>query len=76
MEREVKFRSYETHPWLHKSYKRLSNSDREIALSFIKENKELDRGAFEQKVNRLFLDREKPKNFSIILELLMCCNSS
>lgn len=71
-----KFSEYETHPWLKKVYGKLTAQDLKCCLSFLDENVSLDKGEFELAVNRMFLDREKPKNFPIILELLTCCNSS
>ncbi len=76
MSRKERFESYKTHPWLHKAYKKLKKDDLELIFKFIKDNEQLDNASFEFKINRLFLDCERPKNFSIILELLTCCNSS
>jgi hypothetical protein len=71
----MKFKSYSTHAWLHKAYNRLSRQEVQLAIDFIIENDPLDKGAFELKVNRMFIDKDKPKNFTVILELLTCCNS-
>lgn len=71
------FESYATHPWLGKAYKRLSMAERELVRRFIVDNNNLDKGAFEFKVNRMFLDQpNKPKNYTTILELLICANSA
>lgn len=70
------FKSYAIHPWLYRVYSRLSAQDRAIATEFIESHVHLDKGAFELKVNRMFMDKEKPKNYKEILELLTCCNSA
>lgn len=75
MDRIVVFRGFNSHPWLHKAFRRLKPDEVAICETFIITNKALDKGAFELKVNRMFLDKPKPKNFTIILELLTCCNS-
>jgi hypothetical protein len=73
--RRAKFESFATHPWLSRVYRRLKPEDRALALEFIAANAALNRGDFELRVNRMFLDRPKPKNFALILELLTCANS-
>ena len=75
-ERLSKLKSFSNHEWLSKAYRRLSPGELEIMASFIADNDHLDKGRFELAVNRMFLDKPKPKNFTIILELLTCCNSS
>jgi len=75
MDRLIKFNSFSGHGWLKKAHSRLGQADLALAHSFIQENQSLDKGAFELKVNRMFLDRPKPKNWTVIVELLTCCNS-
>jgi hypothetical protein len=76
MTRLEKFESLQNHPWLKKSWGKLKTVEREIARQFLNENAQLDRGQFEFKVNRMFLDQpNKPKNWTIILELLANANS-
>lgn len=71
-----KFHSYAKHGWLSKSYAKLSASEREMAEQFIRENDAKSKGDFELAVNRMFIDRpNKPKNWTIILELLANSNS-
>lgn len=74
-QRQIQFDNYRNHGWLKKSYNRLSVTDLNIARQFIQDNDNLDKQAFFLKVNRMFIDKEKPKNFTTILELLTCCNS-
>jgi hypothetical protein len=71
-----KFNSYAEHAWLNKAFKKLSKAERDIATDFIKTNDYLGKYDFELAINRMFIDKEKPKNFSIILELLACLNST
>jgi len=76
MQRAIKFTSYASHPWLHKAYKKLKKDDIQLAQEFIERNDSLSKGEFELKINRMFLDRDKPKNAAVIMELLTCANSS
>lgn len=73
--RITKFESYATHPWLKRVFGKLEQSDLEFCRSFITSQGEASRGDFEMRVNRLFIDREKPKRWKEISELLTCCNS-
>jgi hypothetical protein len=73
--RLTKFEQYKDHAWLSKAYGKLKADERATAVAFILVNSELDKGAFELKVNRMFVDKPKPKNWTILLELLTCCNS-
>lgn len=69
------FESLETHAWLGRVFKRLSKSELAFCLETLRSSEHMSKGDFELKVNRLFLDREKPKNSTIIMELLSCANS-
>ena len=73
--RLARFEAFASHPFLKKSFARLTPNDRQLAWTFIEKSDELDRGRFELAVNRLFLDGEKPKNWTIIQELLSSANS-
>ena len=68
------FNELKTHAWLKKPYARLSNKEIDVAKHFIKLHDSLDKGSFEHAVNRMFLDKPKPKHWTIILELLICSN--
>lgn len=70
------FLALEIHPWLGKSFKKLKKSDLEICFKFLKDFESLDKNDFEFKLNRLFLDKDKPKNWMIISELLSNVNSA
>ncbi len=77
MTREQAFLSYKTHAWFNKVYSKLSQAELLECLAFIKEHDSLNKGDFEHKVNRMFLNTaDKPKNWSRMLELLTCANSS
>lgn len=76
MNRADQFKSYSSHAWHRKSFSKLSKAELELALNFIRENDALDAASFELKINRMFIDKDKPKHFSIILELLTCSNSA
>lgn len=73
MSRLDNFLSLKDHAWLKKSYLKLSGDDLDLAKSFILENDHLDRASFEMAVNRMFLDKPKPKSWKYILELLTIC---
>lgn len=65
------------HPWLSRVYNKLKPAELQLAREFIIAQGEASKGAFELAVNRLFLGGvEKPKNWTRILELLTCANSS
>lgn len=76
MKRIDYFEAFKNHAWFNRVYKRLSENEREIAHKFIEQNDGLDKGSFELAVNRMFLDKQKPKHYKEILELLTCANSS
>jgi hypothetical protein len=70
------YRSIQSHPWLGRSWQKLSETDRQAVLSFIEAFKDLDIGPFELKINRLFLDQpEKPRRWKEISEILTCINT-
>jgi hypothetical protein len=73
--RRQAFDGYAEHPWLHKSYKKLTAEERALAHRFLSENGALTKDEFILRVNRMFLDRPKPKNFTVIQELLTCANA-
>lgn len=61
---------------ISRNFKKLKKDEMELSLKFIEENSHLDRNDFEYKLNRLFMDnRNPPKNWKIILELLSMTNS-
>lgn len=76
MDRLTAYLSYKTHPWLSKSFKRLKSDEIDLGVQFIKANENLDKDAFDKAINRMFLDRPKPKHWATILELLANANSA
>jgi len=66
----------EKHPHYFKLLARLTINEKLIVIEFFQENRNLDKNLFEYKINRMFIDRiEKPKNWSIIMEVLSIVNS-
>lgn len=75
--RTQSFLSYSQHAWLYKAFKRLRKPELELCLKFIEQHDHLSKGDFELAVNRMFLGAtERPKNWTICLELLTCANSA
>lgn len=62
-------------PWYKRLAKRLSNGDWALMRNFVSDNDTLDIGDFELKVNRMFIDREKPKQWKVIMEFLTVANT-
>lgn len=60
---------------LRKAHEKLSSTERALFIGFIDENDTLNKDAFEIKINRLFLDRDKPRHWKEICELLSSLNS-
>lgn len=63
---------------LHPSYKKvaraLTEAEFDFCVEFCEENADLEPLQFEDKVNRLFIDdKARPKNSSVICELLLPC---
>lgn len=74
MNRLKNFENLKTHPWLSRIYNKLSTSEIDFAVNFIKTNDALSKSEFEFKVNRVFINKEKPKRWKEISELLVCSN--
>ncbi len=72
--RQERFAALATHAWLGRAYKQLKPDEMTLAREFIAAHDALDRGAFEMAVNRMFLDRPKPRHWCQIMELLSCAN--
>lgn len=63
------------HPHYQRLADRLNDDEIDLMINFIDLYKDEGRAIFEMKLNRLFLDKKKPKNWSIILELLSIYNT-
>jgi hypothetical protein len=62
------------YPW-DKKLKQMSDKEKAMVDTFIIENDHLSKSEFELLVNRLFLDKkDKPKNWTLITEILVNCN--
>lgn len=75
MSRMELFKTLESDAWFHRLWKRLKPAEIAICEEFIRSHDHLGIGAFEMAVNRMFIDKAKPKNYPIILELLTITNS-
>lgn len=71
MDRIAKFKALENHPMLKKQYTKLTKKDHSFCIDFLTSNK-LDKNEMAFKINRLFIDEEKPKNWLVMQELLIC----
>jgi len=61
-------------PWFKRVFKKLNNQEIEIAIRFTELNNDLDVNKFEKKINRMFLDKDRPKHWKEISELLSTAN--
>lgn len=77
MSRAIKFEALANHAWLGKSFKKLKKDELLLARNFLEQNAHLDKGQFEFAINRMFINYpNKPKNWTIILEMLANSNVS
>ena len=70
LDRQKKIISLWDHPHYHKKMEKLKDEDLDMIRIFIDENGDLPTREFEMKINRLFMDREKPKRWIEISEIL------
>lgn len=70
---EHAMRMYKEYPYNRVKF---TNEDLAIIRNFINLYNHLDRAEFELTVNRMFIDKEKPKNYTGIMELLTVCNTA
>lgn len=76
MTRLEAFRSYSTHPFLHKEFKRLKAADVAACEQFISENDHLDVVEFERRASRWFMDvAAKPKHWTVMWGLVIQANT-
>ena len=76
MTRLEAFKALKDHPWLGRSYKKLSKADEAWAIAWLEDNKGLTKDQAPHHIVRLWLDKPRPKAWKEIEELLMCANSS
>lgn len=74
MNRLLKFEQLSSHAWLGRIYRKLNEQELLLARHFIREHDHLNAHEFSIKVNRMFIDRSKPKHFLEVMELLCCSN--
>ena len=74
MDRLAAFNKLSEHPWLGKSFKKLTKDDVSMVQEWLAANSEIDRNRFNELAVRLFLDKPKPKAWKEIEELLIACN--
>lgn len=76
MKRLEKFKDrVANHPLYNRLANRLSESEFDRCVEFIEDHDSLDADAFERKVVRMHLDKDKSKNWTVIEDLLLMCNS-
>lgn len=69
--RVQKLQQLAVHPWYSKLLKKIDESEFDTIVDFCEDYSDLNQLEFEYKANRLFLDRERPKHFAIINEILV-----
>lgn len=73
--RSMKFASLIEHAFYSRLCARLTEGERALIQEFIHNNDLLDKNEFESAINRLFIDKVKPKNWAVILEALSVVNT-
>lgn len=68
------FHALKDHPWYGRYYKKLTPADVTYAEWFMVYYYGCDKGVFEAAVNRMFVDKDKPRNWAVISELLAAAN--
>ncbi len=64
------------HPWFSRIWSRLSAEDLAMMRAWAREHAELDAAAWEMAVNRMFLDRSRPRRWREIMEMLTVAGTS
>jgi hypothetical protein len=59
-----------------KRAQRLTEAEFDSMVAFLEDHESLDHLEFEYAVNRMFLDKEKPQHWGIIMDLLIACNTA
>jgi hypothetical protein len=76
MDRRQHLNDIINNPWLSRVYNRLTPAEVLICNEFILANTNKGHAEFELGVNRIFIDKQKPKHWKEILEILSCVNST
>jgi hypothetical protein len=74
MSRLERFYELKEHAWFGKRFAKLKTAELEICEGFIMANESLSQNDFEIRLNSMFLDKEKPRNWELILDLLANAN--
>lgn len=70
--RITNFESLSRHPFYSGLVRKLTRNDVNVCVEFLNRTIDLSNDDYEMKVNRMFMDKVKPKNWAIIQELLSC----
>lgn len=73
------FNDLQVHPWLGRLFAKLTAKELAACRSILTMWANINRGEFEHRVNRLWLDlpaSEKPKHAGEMVELMICANSA
>lgn len=76
MKRLEAFKALKDHPWLGRSFKKLSKADEDYCIAWLEANAGLSKDQAPHYIVRLWLDRPKPKAWKEMEELLICANSA
>lgn len=60
-----------SHPWHKKGFSKLKQNEIEFIVNFL--NIDMEKVDAMIKCNRIFVDREKTKNFTTVLEIISVC---
>jgi len=75
MKRLDLFYSLKNHPMYQTTYKKLSKTELDLCVEFIKNNRDCTYGQFNKILSVWFLDRaDKPKNMTSMYTLVMASN--
>ncbi len=73
MTRLEAFLGLKNHAWLKKTYGKLSNKEIDFCVNFLNQTIADSDDQFASKAVRMFLDKDKPKNWTLMEELLIAC---
>lgn len=69
------FNKLDEDPWYSRQVEKLSSTDKRMVESFLKNMSLLGLSAFEKEATRFFIDDpERPKNYTLIVEILVIVN--
>ena len=68
--RLTKLNALKTDAWYGKTWDKLSQNEKDICVKFIMDNAQENKDEFTFALNRLFLNTNKPKRWTAILDIL------